>query len=391
MNSVIVVCPHCGAKLAVSEQSIKAHVRCGRCKEKFPIVPTAPKPVEDVVASWLTGEDGSGDDAPPGEDPGMDMNISGEDLLSATPPPAAASDSPDEAPATAGARPDARIVKVDGQGTLIEFATNLLQQPDFRAAFPRQCIRCDARMHLRAHAVIFTPQLMDSMSLEAEHKAGELVLSNEEVQGLTNQQMLDRLPAVPNIPPPGNLPMPYWICDMCSGSGQVSGQIQVNRETGGGFCRLLIRNPRRALGFIDSAVGNGIEGYQLVKDRADQLAENPWDNLAEVVQHRIQQWFQPRPGEQFLSYTPDRDYARTEDGMAGVLVTNQRLLAHYSRRHREALVTEALELTHAFGAGKGHVAIKTANWTIPRMTIDRDGIARLRRGLSLGKFMAVWH
>jgi hypothetical protein len=37
------------------------------------------------------------------------------------------------------------------------------------------------------------------------------------------------------------------------------------------------------------------------------------------------------------------------------------------------------------------VAIKTANWTIPRMTIDRDGIARLRRGLSLGKFMAVWH
>jgi len=25
------------------------------------------------------------------------------------------------------------------------------------------------------------------------------------------------------------------------------------------------------------------------------------------------------------------------------------------------------------------------------MTIDRDGIARLRRGLSLGKFMAVWH
>jgi hypothetical protein len=77
--------------------------------------------------------------------------------------------------------------------------------------------------------------------------------------------------------------------------------------------------------------------------------------------------------------------------MAGVLVTNQRLIAHYSRRHREALVTEALELTHAFGAGKGHVAIKTANWTIPRMTIDRDGIARLRRGLSLGKFMAVWH
>ncbi|GEM_PF-1225977 len=391
MNSIIVICPHCGAKLAVPEQAGRANVRCGRCKEKFPIVPPAPKPVEDVVASWLTGEDDPGDDAPPEEGLGMDMNISGEDLLSATPPPAAAPDSPVEAPASAGPRSDARIVKVDGKGTLIEFATNLLHQPEFRAAFPRQCLRCDARMHLRARAVIFAPQLIDSMSLEAEHKAGELVLSNEEVHGLTNQQVLDRLPPVPNVPPPGNLPMPYWLCDMCSGTGQVSGQIQVNRETGGGLCRLLIHRPRCALGFIDSALGNGVEGYQLVKDRVDQVVEKPWDNLAEVVQHRIQQWFQARQDEQFLSYTPDRDYARTEDGMAGVLITNQRLIAHYSRRHREALVSEALELTHSLGAGKGHVAIKTANWTIPRMTVDRDGIARLRRGLSLGKFMAVWH
>ena len=389
MNSIIVICPHCGAKLAVPEQTGKVHVRCGRCKEKFPIVPPAPNPVEDVVASWLTGEDGGGD-APPEEDAGVDMNITGEDLLSAT-PSAASSDSSDEAPAAAGPRPDVRIVKVDGHGTLIEFATSLLHQPEFRAAFPRQCIRCDARVHLRAHAVIFAPQLVDSVSLEAEHKAGELVLSNEEVHGLTNQQVLDRLPEVPNVPPPGNLPMPYWLCDMCSGSGQVSGQIQVNPETGGGFCRLLIRSPRRALGFIDAAVGNGVEGYQLVRDRVDQLVENPWDNLAEVVQHRIQQWFQPRQDEQFLAYTPDRDYARTEDGMAGVLITNQRLIAHYSRRHREAPVTEALELTYSSGAGKGHVAITTANWTIPRMTVDRDGIARLRRGLSLGKFMAVWH
>ncbi len=389
MNSIVVICPHCGAKLAVPEQTGKANVRCGRCKEKFPIIPPEPQPVEDVVASWLTGEDGPGAEAPSEGDLGVD--ISREDLLLSARSAPGASDSPGEAQDPAGPRPDARIVKVDGQGTLIEFATSLLHQPEFRAAFPRKCIRCDARVHLRAHAVIFAPQLMDSMSMEAEHKAGELVLSNEEVHGLTNQQVLDRLPEVPNVPPPGNLPMPYWLCDMCRGSGQISGQIQVNRETGGGFCRLLIRSSRRALGFIDAALGSGVEGYQLVKDRVDQLVENPWDNLAEVVQHRLQQWFQPKQGEQFLAFAPDRDYARTEDGMAGVVITNQRLIAHSSLRHREALVTEALELTHSSGAGKGHVTIKTANWTIPRMTIDREGIARLRRGLSLGKFMAVWH
>jgi len=384
MNSIIVICPHCGAKLAVPQQNLKANVRCGRCKKKFPVDIKAPNPVEDVVASWLTDDDDAGD-GPSGDDVPTDAGLSGDDLLAGA---------PQAEPSTstvAGEGADARIVKVDGQGTLIEFAPNLLRQPEFRASFPRQCISCGARVHLRAHAVIFAPQLTDSVSMEDEHNAGALVLSNEEVQGLTNQQILDRLPAVPNVPPPGDLPMPYWLCDMCSGSGQVSGQIRVNRETGGGFCRLLIRNPRRALAFIDSAFGKGVEGYDMVKDRVDRLVENPWDNLAEVVQHRLEQWFHPKQGERFLAYVPDRDHARTEDGMGGVIITNQRLISHCSRRHREATVKDAFELTHSFGAGKGHVAIKTAGWTIPRMTVDRDGIARMRRGLSLGKFMAVWH
>jgi len=384
MNSIIVICPHCGAKLAVPQQHLKANVRCGRCRKKFPVEVKPPNPVEDVVASWLTDDDDGGD-GPSDSDVGPEADISGEDLLSGVSP------AKSSAPAAAGEKADARIVKVDGQGTLIEFAPSLLLNSEFRSAFPRQCVRCDARVHLLAHVVVFAPQLRDSMSVEDEHNAGALVLSNEEVQGLTNQQILDRLHAVPNVPPPADLPMPYWLCDMCSGSGQISGQIRVNRDTGGGFCRLLIRNPRRALSFIDTAFGKGIEGYDLVKERVDKMVENPWDNIAEVIQHRLEQWFHPQKNEHFLAYVPDRDHARTEDGMGGVIITNQRLISHCSRRHRESTVKDALELTHSLGAGKGHVSIKTASWTIPRMTVDRDGIARMRRGLSLGKFMAVWH
>ena len=397
MNSIIVICPHCGAKLAVPGNNVRPKVRCGRCKEKFVLNQPKPKPVEDVVASWLSDEQDAGGQEPSFD--GSDINLD-ESLLNVGDPSATVSgealdpdpapSSPAETPAD-GARKDARIVKVDGHGTLIEFAPGLLRKPEFRAGFPRQCVKCDSRAHLQAHVVIYSAQLVDSVSMEAEHKAGALMLSNEDVQGLSDLQVLDRLPAVPNVPHPADLPMPYWVCDMCGPSGQVSGQIRVNPETGGGFCRLLIRNPRRALAFIDAALSQNVEGYNLVKERVDQLVENPWDNLADGVQHRIQQWFQPRPGEQFLAYAPDRDHARTEDGMAGVVVTNQRLIAHFSRRHREATADEPIELTHATGVGKGHVSIKTANWNIPKMSIDRDGIARLRRGLSLGKFKAIWH
>ncbi len=280
MNSIIVICPHCGAKLAVPQQHLKANVRCGRCKEKFPVEIKAANPVEDVVASWLTDDDDDGDsagNAPANGDAGTDAGISGEDMLSGT------SHEESSAPVAVGEKADARIIKVDGQGTLMEFAPNLLLRSEFRSAFPRQCVRCEARVHLQAHVVIFAPQLRDSMSVEDEHNAGTLALSNAEVQGLSDQQILDRLPEVPNVPAPANLPMPYWLCDMCSGAGQVSGQILVNRETGSGFCKLLIRNPRRALGLIDSAFGKRVEGFDPVTERGETMAETPWDNLAEVV------------------------------------------------------------------------------------------------------------
>jgi len=396
MNSIIVICPQCKAKLAVPRRTVKANVRCGRCKHKFAVEPPKPKPVEDVVASWLTDESGEGGKEPDG---GLDLDI--EMALSehqaqtetGTLMGAPAEDVPTEPepPAGAGLRKDIRIVKVDGHGTLIEFAPGLLRKPKFRGGFPRQCIRCDARVHLHAHVVIFSPQLVDSVSMEAEHKAGALVLSDEEVQGLTDQQILDRLPAVPNVPAPADLPLPYWVCDMCSPSGQVSGQIRVNPKTGGGFCRLLIRHPRRALTFIETAVGTNVEGYDLVRERVDQLADNPWDNLPDGIRHRIEQWYHPLRGEQFLAYVPDRDHTRTEDGMTGVVITDKRLIAHFSRRHREAKVGEPIELTYSSGGGKGQVSIQTTTWSIPKMAVDRDGIARMRRGVSLGKFRAVWH
>jgi hypothetical protein len=249
---------------------------------------------------------------------------------------------------------------------------------------------CDVRAHLRAHVVIFSPQLVDSISMEAERSAGALVLSNEEVRGLSGQELLARLPRVPNVPPPGDLPMPYWVCDMCSGSGSVSGQIQVNQSTGKGLCRLFIQNPRRAMDFALAAGGESTEGYRQLKERVDQTAENPWDSLPEVVQHRLQQWFVPERGEVFIAYAPDRDHVRTEDGMAGVLLSTTRMIYHTPRRHRVCSAHEPMEFQHASGAGKGSITIKTPSWAINHMSIDRDGITHLRRGLLVGKFRAVW-
>jgi predicted Zn finger-like uncharacterized protein len=393
MGKIRIKCPACGATLAVSDDHVKQYVRCGRCKHKFPVARQATPVMEDVVASWLTEEEPE----EPQSDAGFDdlpysTDIMMADRKQAAPPPKAKAPppSPPPTPPTPTHHGEIRAVKIERRGVLFEFPASRLLDAKFRCAFPRQCMSCEARMHLRAHVVIFAQQLRDSISIEAEHNAGTLVLSNEEVRGLSGEQVLERLPEVPNVPHPGNLPMPYWVCDMCSGSGSVSGQIQVNPATGTGWCRLFIRNLRRAMEFMTSAGGEGNEGYPVLKERIERTAENPWDNLPEVVQHRVQQWFHPRGGEEFIAYVPDRDHVRTEDGMAGVLISTTRLIYHTPRCHYQANAAEPLELEHASARGKGSVSIMTPAWTIRHMTVDRDGITRMRRALTLGKFHAVW-
>ena len=383
MGAIQVTCPSCQVRLSVPEGTVKRFIRCGRCKHRFALA-DQPEAVESAVASWLFDDEDpdKADQQAPSE-----MDLVGSESLLLEPD----GDQDTSAAPSSGRPAEIRCVKVEHRGALFEFPANRLLEPAFRTAFPRQCLSCDSRAHLRAHVVIFSAQLLDSVSMEAEHSSGALVLSNEEVRGLSGQEVLSRLPMVPNVPHPGDLPMPYWVCDMCSGSGTVRGQIQVNPSTGKGFCRLYIRNIHRALEFMIAAGGRSNEGCQTLQERVEQTQVHPWDNLPEVVQHRIDQWFKPEGAEVFLAYVPDRDHVRTEDGMAGVLISTIRLIYHTPRRHRESTVREPLELQHAAGAGKGSVSVRTPGWSIRHMAVDRDGISQMRRGLTLGKFLAVWH
>lgn len=383
MKRVQVTCPSCGARLAVTDEHVKEFVRCGRCKHKFEVAKQPADVMEDVIASWLSEDDSKEPEDQPVAAPDDTALMAEQPVADAEAP-----ETPEAAPSVGGS---IRCVKVESRGALFEFPPSRLLETSFRGAFPRQCVSCDSRTHLRAHVVIFSSQLKDSISMEAEHSAGGLMLSNEEVRGLSNEEVLNRLRRVPNVPHPADLPMPYWVCDMCSGAGMVSGQIQVNRQTGKGRCRLFIRHLRRAVEFMAAAGGEGAEGLDALRERVAKTAENPWTSLPEVVRHRLEQWYHPDKAELFLTYVPDRDRGRAEDGMAGLVISQARLIYHTPRSHHEAKATEPVELQHASGGGKGSVSIKAPGWQVRHLTVDRDGLTRMRRALSKAKFHAVWH
>jgi hypothetical protein len=380
-------CPSCGAMLVIPPGCCNCIVKCGRCQHRFRL--SGPdSATEDAVASWLVGDDEESDrQAPRGERrpqeavPGREEShhVAGHESSGGT------------AVLTAVNEP-IRVVKVDRhQGVIFEFPASRLTSTAFRIAMPRRCLRCGGRAHLRAHVIIYAPELKDSISLEAEHSAGKLVLSDGDARDLNSDELLRRLPHVPNVPHPGDQPMPYWICDMCSGAGAISGQINVNTVTGVGWCRLKIRNLRRALEFLSAAGGEGMPDYDELRKHVAAVVESPWDMLPESVQHRLEQWFRPREGERFITYVPDRNLARTEDGMAGIVISDQRFVFHTHMRHKESLVSQALDLQLTTVGGRGDLCIKAPGWEIKHTTLDRDGIDLVRRGLISGKYQVVWH
>jgi hypothetical protein len=228
------------------------------------------------------------------------------------------------------------------------------------------------------------------VSVKAEHDAGKLIVPEQELRGLNDEEMLGRLPKVPNATPPSDLPMPYWLCDMCSASGIIEGRVEINTATGRGRCRLRIQPLRRAEEFLVAAGGKGSEGHGQLVELIEATAELPWDRLPMVVQDRIEQWFKPDKGEGFIAYVADRDHTRTEDGVAGLLVSNRRLIYHTRTRHRELDIHTKVEIQLAMTGPRGHLRITAGGPWVKHLTVDRDGVRRLRGALTQAKCPAQW-
>jgi len=383
-----VVCPECGQRLRVPPEYLDRLVRCRRCSRQFRAAPAVSNVTEDDILQWLTEADDMEEPAAPVETVQSQpvQRAAAEVAVAPTMEPLG-----EEGGEMAGGA-KIRLVKIEPTGeALFEFPAGRLLETEFRCAMPRRCLRCGNKAHLQAHVIIYAHQLPHGVSLEAEHAAGALFLTEQETRGLTNEELLARLPQVPNAPHPGDVPMPYWLCDLCTPGNVISGQIQVNTATGEGRCRLLVRNFRRAEEFMVAAGGEGAPGYTDLHDRVAATIERPWDRLPLIVQDRVRQWFKPAEGEHYLAYVPDRDHMRTEDGVAGLVISNKRLIYHTQMRHRECNVGDSLELQLAMTGKTGRLRIFTHSWEVKHLPVDRDGISRLRYALTVGKFHAAWH
>ncbi len=368
-----VACPACETLLAVPPDSTGKFARCGKCRHRFQVPQESESSLsEDDVLTLLGGQ----------ED---EVDLETESQL-----PESTDSSMSTFAATSGA-PVAtmHILKIRANGVLVDFPAEYLLDKHFRCSMPRTCMCCGTRANLLPHLVRFIPRA--EADTAGRRQEVSLVIKDPTLQRLDNMALLDRLPEVPNALPPADHPMPYWLCDRCRDVGIVSGQIKVDPETQQGTCWLFIRSPRRCEEFVRAAAaGESVPGLDKLHELNEAGKDNPWDLVGESVKHRLEQWYRPEGDEQFLGYVPDRDHNRTEDGMAGIIVSNKRLIFHSQRRHMESKADEPLKLLLAMTRDAGELHIHTPAWEIKRMKVDREGIRGLRRALTMGKFRVSW-
>ncbi len=350
-------------------------VRCGLCRRIFHLPKDIPVP-EDTIFGWLHRSE---------DDEDRDERA---DTLAPIPDKPPRREDQAAAPRTGQSR--MRLVSLERAGALFEFPAEYLREGKFRCSIPRVCIHCLGRAHLSAHLIIFAPQLRDSISLEAEHKAGQLIIPQDRLGGITGEELLQYLPEIPSIPAPANLPMPYWVCDLCSGTGAISGQIKVDQASGHGHCRLFIQNIQIAASFLGAVAGTHHHDFARFVEFAKRAKADRWDALPTVIRHRLEQWFKPVGDERFIAYIPDRNRSRTEDGMAGVIISTRRLIYRRPPVHQELSSDKPATFQMRTSQGKETATISAEGFKARPITLDREGEVALRKALSEGQLKAIW-
>lgn len=370
MTASTVKCPACGEKFSLPAGWSEEVVQCSHCHKSLRL--RLRPSVEEEIAGWLGGDDDAG--PPPGLEEPPQPEAPGA-------PPDAEAKGPEDETAL-------HVLDVTAEGVLLEFPTSRLLEPGFRGAMPRECLWCGAREHLRCCVIVFA--VGPGMPMRDADVCPPPVLIGEDLSDLDADKLLKRLRRVPNVPHPGDLPMPYWLCELCTGGIAVAGRFELHAHAASGRAGLIIRNAQAAERFLAAADGEGCAGHLLLRERIRRIPEDPFRALPFAVQRRLSVWFRPEAGEKFVAYVPDRNTTWQNDGMAGLVVSDRRLIYHTRLVHRDAPISEPLRVKLSVTGPRGEVDIKSTALRLKHFHVDADGARVLRLALTKARFQVWW-
>ena len=398
-------CPHCSRALQVPQGSSGHHARCPACHVVF-VIPSPRELEEETFSAWIeeevaqamqerdeeraappatkAQEPTSIAPAKPAAAPAPDKPTPKEvkkTITATIPDPAAApslarpaaqvktAEAPTAAPATSTPKPvivvppppprttappvftgDLRagsnqphmaILECTARIVRVAFDAQTLNSQGFRASMPVRCCVCgsDNRQTLLVRPVVFPDQVRGSVS------TGRHVESHHQHHLQANQSPRDLLGVMGELTEmekPFHLPMPYFICGQCTAES-LQGRTR-KREDGGLTCELDIRCGQYALDWLGRVNGVCGEDYATLEEEVSLMNSDAWRVMPEHVRKRLEVWCDFAPGERFIAYFSDADFGSRDAGLAGLVVTSQRLLFNKYHHHARLNLTDPAAL-----------------------------------------------
>lgn len=347
VTRIKVTCPNCQAELSIPDEMLGHMGRCPACKSEFLIELPIDNPESNGdppassadIMNWLD-EAGKKDKlknihTAPGPRKRAPTRLSR--VVATT------SQTGRTGPARKPrSKLPVRLDHIDEMGVFFRFDPDLLYNEDFRSSFPQQCLICGAKKPLSVHVVFWSSKLPSTQAKAAASHHARQVYTLRKVSDLSGKDLLSVIDPIGYLPEPYSLPFPYYVCSSCSNVGAII--TDVHLSGGREVCELGISSLPQAEFFTLAVCGRGSEAHEKVRQAIKDGYGRPWQQLPLTVRIRINRWYKADEGERFLCYIPDAEFAKAEAGLAGVVLTDLRLIFHKSLGQLEIPRTEHIEL-----------------------------------------------
>lgn len=417
---VVIHCANCKQSLRVPSEAAGSQARCPACKQMFTI-PSLDGMLEDTITGWivhdveemLESKDKEVEQAPePTEAPAQATKTRtrtrrvevGEDgkvhkrlwgiRMPDQPSPDNVSGDPAPQPATAPAakpaddndghhhaheitREEARargyptnlrikdptphlvVHRVNTAGVRFVFDYEWLRDEGFRASLPVRCVFTGEtdREKLIARPLIFNDRLLKTGVNLDQIAAAHTVRKLSDKHPRKIVQAMGRIEALPE---PFCHAMPYYISNQYA-HYTLHAQTH-DRSSGSITCDVLIPDPPTALKWLGRV--NGVCGpeFELLERDVSLLHGSAWRQLDDDCRVRLDAWCKLDPDEKFREYFNDADFGVKEAGLAGIVVTDRRIL--FNKHHRKGHFNLNRQNTNVIAQVDG---------TLAHLTLDHDG------------------
>ncbi|MHC4994557.1 MAG: hypothetical protein ACYTGQ_05825 [Planctomycetota bacterium] len=225
-------------------------------------------------------------------------------------------------------------------GVHLGFDAHLLDFEVFCASLPMCCVQCenDDQDALVAHPIVWTDKAFQRVNAAELTNAHKMHLENRP----TRFDVVKGMPPFEDFPVPFNKPIPYYTCEGCSTKVNILTKvIQDDKHT---YCDVLIPSVRYAIKWLANVNGICDPEYLRLEAEDEKFEEDQWLGLEPEIRQRLGVWFKFGPNEHFRGYYCDSDFPKRDQGLGGIILTNERLVWCKYHNHGELSLSKEGEI-----------------------------------------------